>query len=360
MSLVKDLRVLIAPAFITLPLVATPAALLIPVEIAVITAWTGLLFCRLFRNSGLIFSVIALAILAYIYGGELTKYEGYWFYLCLASLCASLFVYTTTVEPPQNKIPAATPKDVEPEPEVKVDPEVIELRKQLQQLVQWQYRAVEAEQALEQEKALYSQNVDNASQASAKVIELEQTLRIAQSQIASYQEAGERIDENKVLFEKLKEEHAQVLENFVKVQAEHADLTTCFRHLNEELRLAEEKCKQIQVKEEVENTLETPQDLLSAWQEADREYRRYRGLHQQLREQFETQSQALEEARKDRFIALEELNSERIKLKESQWEDAQSHLEHTSKLVAELSAKEEELLALEELITKTKVPRGRV
>lgn len=362
MALLKDLRVLVAPAFITLPLVATPAALLIPVEIAVMTAWCGLLFCRLFRNTGLIFSVIALVILAYIYGSELTKQEGYWFYLCLSSLVASLFVYTTTVEPPPKTVATPTPKPEVIEPEIKENPEILELRKQLQQMVQWQYRAIEAEQALEQEKSLYLQNQETNSEAIQKVSEFEERVKELQCKLSSFEAADVRIDENQAILEKLRDEHQQLLEKYSKAEIEHADMATCFRHLNEELRLSEERCKLLQSSKEsaqVENAIETPQDLMSAWQEADRELRRYRGLHQQLREQFDTQSQALEEARKERFLALEELSSTQIKLKDSQWDDAQAHLEHTSKLVAELTAKEDEILSLEEILSKTKTPRSK-
>lgn len=356
MSLVKDLRVLLAPALITLPLAAAPAALIVPVEIAVITAWAGLLFCRLFRNKGLILSVLAITALAYVYGQELSKQESYWFYLCLASLSVSLVVYFSTIEPKPMPAPLKSATEPEPLPEVKEDPELIELRKQVQHLVQWQYRAVEVEQALEQERSLHQQNSDNNVQANFKIKDLEHALQESLEKIKAFEEATKTVDEKNDKYEKLQQDHQKLLEQQAALNAEYSDLKTCFEHLNTELRLAEENNKQqCQTKEEEGEKVEAPLDLLTAWQEADREYRRYRGLHTQLRTQFDEQTQALEEARKERFNAIEQLNNENIRWKEHQWEDAQTHLEHTAKLLSELTAKEEEVLALEGLLARARL-----
>lgn len=313
MPMLKEIFPLFSSALTLLPLLFAPYSLALLVKQLVITAWIGMPLSRLFQTKGRIFSWIILAVVA-AWGGyaQTNSYNAYWLYLCAASLACSTFLFSLReTNPPQ---PAPELPVFVPEPPDNT--ELTELKKQIQQLVPWQYRALEAEQALEQERG-------QLALSAAKNEELGDKISILQKTLEEYEVQNQKENQSECSIETLKALEAK----FEKLQLEHADLTTCYQHLNNELQEAE-KHKDI-VKESEEYH---PQDLLKAWQESDREQRRYKGLYHQLQEQFEEQADTLKKNRKQLFETEEILNAERIAFFEMDLENGYAYIKALGEL----------------------------
>lgn len=335
----NKLRPLLAPALATVPLAVAPPALFVFAEGLVAAAWVGLPLCALYRGKGLFITLAALTALTVWYAYLLQPLELYWLITCAISLGCSLMAYLSLTE---NKVE----QKIEPQ-QVAVnepDPELLELRKQVQGLVQWQYRAIEAEQALEQERYQVAQ-----CRAALEADKKEPEPVPAPVQESVVEEPKVDVEELlRAQKERLDEEKAKVIEQLAALRSEHADLSTCYEHLNKELLLLQTE-KPVEEKEEA---VCAPADLYTAWQEADREHRKFKGLYVQLREQFDAQTKALDDSRRERFYAEEAVNQGLINKRESELEESFLQIKAWEKLTAALVAREEEIARLEEVVQR--------
>lgn len=321
-----------------LPLIFAPLSLMVYVKQLVLMTWFGISLGKIFNTKGTLLSLILLSSFAIWIGfSPITDYQKYWLYACAASLACSMLVYLLN----EKKINLPTL----PEPsEASENSELDDLKKQLKQLVQYQYRCLETEQALEHEKQRHQilkisfQSIcEEKEELKIEAFNLQQTLQEVKQGSDSHQ------NETQVLIEKIK----NLNESFEKLQIEHADLSICYQHLNHELQVAEKKCEQLETSND---NCYGPQNLLQAWQHSDREQRRFQGLYLQLQEQFEELSERLSLTRKQLFESEERNESAKISKHETELEHCFMEVKLYNEICNEWQRCQEECELLEKLV----------